>query len=64
MTEENIVPNLEAEATDANPIFSPRQWLERFRQFTNREHKIDITRLLKEEDITGVTVRSRRIGYR
>ena len=52
MTEKNIVPNLEAKASDGNPIFTPRQKLERFRQFTKREHKIDIIPLLKGEDIT------------
>ena len=52
MTEKNIEPNLKAKASDGNPIFPPRQWLERFRQFTKREHKSDITPLLKEEDIT------------
>ena len=36
------------------PIFitGPRQWLERFRQFTKREHKIDITPSTKGEGIT------------
>ena len=52
MTEKNIVPNLETKATDGNPVFTPRQWLERFKQFTKREHKIDIIPLLKGEDIT------------
>ena len=52
MAEKNIVPNLEAKASDGNPIFTPRQWLERFRQFTKREHKIDITPLVKGEEIT------------
>ena len=52
MAEKNTVPNLEAKASDRNPIFTPRQWLERFRQFTKREHKIDITLLVKGEDIT------------
>ena len=47
MAEKNTVPNLEAKASDGNPIFTPRQWLERFRQFTKREHKIDITPLVK-----------------
>ena len=50
MAEKNIVPNLEAKASDGNPIFTPRQWLERFRQFTKREHKIDITPLMKGEE--------------
>ena len=52
MTEKNIVPNLKANTSDENPIFTPRQWLERFRQFTKREHKFDITPLLKGEDFT------------
>ena len=52
MTEKNIVPNLETKATDGNPVFTPRQWLERFKQFTKREHKIDIKPLLKGEDTT------------
>ena len=47
-----IVPNLETKATDGNPVITPRQWLERFKQFTKREHKIDITPLLKKEEIT------------
>ena len=52
MAERNTVPNLETKATDGNPVFTPRQWLERFRQFCKREHKIDITPLLKRENIT------------
>ena len=53
MAERNIVPNLEAKATDGNPVFTPRQWLEIFRQFSKREHKIDITPLMKGEEITN-----------
>ena len=53
MAERNIVPNLEAKATDGNPVFTSRQWLERFRQFCKREHKIDITPLMKGEEITN-----------
>ena len=52
MAERNTVPNLETKATDGNPVFTLRQWLERFRQFCKREHKIDITPLLKGENIT------------
>ena len=48
----NTVPNLEAKATDGSSIFKQREWLERFKQFTKREHKIDITPLMGEEDIT------------
>ena len=39
MAEKNIVPSLEAKATDGNPLFTPRQWLERFRQFCKRKHQ-------------------------
>ena len=52
MAEKTIVPILETKATDGNPVFTPRQWLERFKQFTKREHKIDITPLLKGEETT------------
>ena len=52
MAERSTVPNLEAKATDGNPVFTPKQWLERFRQFCKREHKIDIAPLLKGEEIT------------
>ena len=52
MAEKNVVPNLETKATDGNPVFTPRQWLKRFKQFTKREHKIDFTPLLKGEYIT------------
>ena len=53
MTERNTVPSLEAKATDGNSGFTPRQWLERFRQFCKREHEIDIAPLLKGENITN-----------
>ena len=52
MAETNIVQKLKTKATDGNRVFTPRQWLERFKQFTKREHKIDITPLLKGEEIT------------
>ena len=52
MGEKIVVPNLEAKAADGNPVFTPKQRLERFRQFTKREHKIDITPLIKGEDVT------------
>ena len=47
MAERSTVPNLEAKATDGNPVSTPKQWLERFRQFCKREHKIEIAPLLK-----------------
>ena len=52
MAERNIVLNLEAKATVGNPVFTPKQWLQRFRQFSKREHKIDIAPLIKGEEIT------------
>ena len=52
MAERNTVPNLETKTTDGNPVFTTRQWLERVWQFCKQEHKIDITPLLKGENIT------------
>ena len=52
MAGKNMVPNLEAKASDGNAVFTPRQWLERFRQFTKRKHKTDITPLMKGEEVT------------
>ena len=53
MAEQNIVPSLEARATYGNPVFTPRKWLERFREFCKWVHKIDIAPLLKGEEITA-----------
>ena len=50
MTEKNIG----AKASDGNAVFTPRQWLERFRQFTEREHKIDIAPLIKGDEMTDI----------
>ena len=50
--ERNIVPNQEAKATEGNPVFTSKQWLERLRQFSKREHKIDIAPLIKGGEIT------------
>ena len=52
MAEKNFVPNLEAKVTDGNQVFTPRQRLVRFRQFTKREHKMYIAPLLEREDVT------------
>ena len=52
MEGKSIVPNLEAKASDGNPMRTPRLGLERFRQFTKRKHKIDITPLVKGDDFT------------
>ena len=51
---EKIVPNLEAKASDGNPIFTPKQWLESFRQFTKREQNRHYTTI----------ERRRHYGYR
>ena len=53
MAKRNIVPILEAKATDGNLIFTTTQCLERFRQFCKQEHKIQTP-----------TERRRYIGYR
>ena len=62
MTEKNTVPNLEARASDGNAKFTPRPWLERFRQFTKREHKIDIAPLINGEDITATETNCNKCG--
>ena len=49
MANRNIVPSLEAKSTDGNSAYTPRQWLERLRQFWKQEHKNDIVQLLKGE---------------
>ena len=45
------VPNFEA-TTDGKKIFTPKQWLERFRQYTKRKYKMDIAELIRGEDLT------------
>ena len=56
MTTENLeVPNLEARQQDGKPTYTPKQWVERFKQFTKRKHKVDITPLLKGEAMTDST---------
>ena len=45
------VPNFEA-TTDGKKIFKPKQWLERFRQYTERKHKRDIAELIRGEELT------------
>ena len=53
MAEENKikVPNFEA-TSDGKRIFTPKQWLERFRQYTKRKHKLDIAELIRRVEIT------------
>ena len=53
MAEKNIVPNLETKATVGNLVFTLRQFLERLKPFTKREHKCDITPQFKGEEITN-----------
>ena len=48
---QNEVPNFEA-TTDRKEIFTPKQWLERFRQYTKRKHKIDIAEIIRGADMT------------
>ena len=45
------VPNFEA-TTDGKKIFTPKQWLERFRQYTKQKDKMDIAELIRGEDMT------------
>ena len=45
------VPNFEA-TTDGKKIFTPKQGLERFRQYTKRKNKMDIAELIRGEKMT------------
>ena len=45
------VPNFEA-TTDGKKIFTPKQWLARFRQYTKRKYKMDIAELIRGEEKT------------
>ena len=53
MSEENkiVVPNFEA-LSDGKRIVTPKLWLERFRQYTKRKHKLDIAELIRGAEIT------------
>ena len=45
------VPNFEA-TTDGKKIFTPKQRLERFREYTKRKYKMDIAELVQGEEMT------------
>ena len=45
------VPNFE-EISDGKKIFTPKQWLEGFRQNAKRKHKMDITELIRGAGMT------------
>ena len=45
------VPNFEA-TTDVKKIFTPKQWLERFRQYTKQKYKTDIAELIRGKEMT------------
>ena len=50
-TKQIEVPNFEA-ISDRKRIFTPKQWLERFRQNIKRKYKIDITELIRGAEMT------------
>ena len=52
-----------AKASDRNPVFTPRQWLERFKQFVKRGHKIDKTPLLKGEEVPQSRLTGKELQY-
>ena len=53
MTEQSKIEVTNFDATsDGKRIFTPKQWLERFRQYTKRKHKMDIIELLQGAEIT------------
>ena len=48
MTEESKIEVTNFEAiSDGKKIFTPKQWLERFRQYAKRKHKMDITEMIR-----------------
>ena len=49
--------NFEA-TTDWKKIFTPKQWLERFRQYTKRKYKMDIAELIRGKND------SKRMGHK
>ena len=50
-TKQLDVPNLEA-TSDRKRIFTLTKWLERFRQYTERKYKMDITELIQGGEMT------------
>ena len=46
------VPNFEATSDGKKKIFKPIQWPERFRQYTKRKYKMDITEVKRGAKIT------------
>ena len=61
-TKQSEVPNFEA-TSDGKRIFTPNQWVERFRQNTKRKYRIDITELIQGAEMTqnGCTERETEI---
>ena len=64
------VSNLE-DISDGKRIFTTKQWLERFRQYTKSKYKIDIAEVIRGTDVTqnGWTEKKRNtrrflMGYR
>ena len=50
-TKQIELPNFEA-TSDGKRIFTPKQWLERFRIYTKRTYRIDITELIRGAEMT------------
>ena len=64
MTTETIqidLPNFEA-TSDGKRIFTPKQRLERFRQYMKRKYKIDITELTRGADMTRNGLTNKETG--
>ena len=57
------VPNFEA-TKDGKKIFTPKQWLERFRQYTKRKYKTDIAELIRGEDMTQADWATKKTKYK
>ena len=61
--EKLTVPNLEEINHDRKPVYTSKQWINRIKQFSKRAHQVDITPLLKGEEITqtGWTAKEKHV---
>ena len=57
------VPNFEA-TTGGKKIFTPKQWLERFRQYTKRKYKMDIAELIRGKKLHKQTGPQKKTRYK
>ena len=57
------VPNLAA-TSDGKRIFTPEQWLERFRQYTKMKYRIDLTEIIRGAEMTHNGWTDEKVKYK